>query len=162
MSTRAIQYLKECGIAFEVLRYRHQKKGAAFAARAVGFPLAQTIKTLVVNLGQKKFMLALMPGDRQLSLKKLAAACKAKRAVMADTAAAQRLTGYQVGGISPFGTQKSLGAVMDQNLVNHGEVVINGGQRGVLLKMRPQDIIAVLAPQISVISSGAVSNSVRD
>jgi prolyl-tRNA editing enzyme YbaK/EbsC (Cys-tRNA(Pro) deacylase) len=72
MSTRAIAWLKQKNIPHEVVPYDHDQKGAVFAAAAVGFPLAQTIKTLVVDLGGKAFGLALMPGDRQLSLKKLA------------------------------------------------------------------------------------------
>lgn len=144
MATRGIQFLKKHRITHQVVTYDHVEKGAEFAAKAVDFPLPQTIKTLVVALDTNRYALVLMPGDRQLSMKKVAKACKAKRAAMADTATAQRLTGYLVGGISPFGTKKRLDAVMDAELSNHPEVMINAGQRGVMVKMAPDDILKAL------------------
>ena len=149
MSTRAIKYLTKKKIPFEVITYQHAEKGAEFAARAVGFPLARTIKTLVVDLGRKQYRLILMPGDAQVSLKKLAKACGVKRAMMADTRTAERLTGYLVGGISPFGTRQRLEAVMDEALLVHPQVLINGGQRGTLLKMAPTDIADLLAAEVA-------------
>lgn len=140
MSTWAIQVLKQRKIPFEVIKYDHGEKGAAFAARATGFPLHQIVKTLVVELVSKNHVLALMPGDRQLSLKKTAAACRAKKAAMADTATAQRLTGYLVGGISPFGTTKQLPVVMEKDILACDTIVINAGQRGMMLKLHPNDV----------------------
>ena len=108
MSTRAIIFLKGQNAAFDVLKYDHLRKGAVFAAQAVGFPLEKTVKTLVVTMGGNQYALALMPGDRELDLKRMARACKVKRADMAPPAAAERLTGYTVGGISPFGSTTPL------------------------------------------------------
>ena len=144
MATRGIRFLESRKIKHEIVKYEHGAKGAEYAAQSVGFPLAQTIKTLVVALDSRDCVLALMPGDRQLSMKKIATACKAKRAAMADTATAQRLTGFLVGGISPFGTQKRLQTIMEQSLRSHPEVLINAGQRGTMVKMKPEDIIRVL------------------
>lgn len=144
MSTRAIQYLNKKGINFKVIEYEHNEKGAEFAARAIGFPLERTIKTLVVDLGNKKYSFALMPGDMQLALKRLARACKVKRAAMADTATAERLTGYLVGGISPFGAKQNLRAIIEKGLLKFERVAINAGQRGVMLIMTPGDIAKVL------------------
>lgn len=141
MTTRGIKFLKKKKILHEVVKYDHKEKGAEFAARAAGFPLAQTIKTLVVALDNNRWALVLMPGDRQLSMKKAAKACGAKRASMADTAAAQRLTGYKVGGISPFGTQKRIEVVIDQSLVDYDRVMINAGQRGIMVQLAPEDIV---------------------
>ncbi len=152
MTTRGIQYLKNNRIAHQVVKYDHEEKGAEFAARAVDFPLAQTIKTLVVALDNNRFTLVLAPGDRQLSMKKVARACKAKRAAMADTTTAQRITGYQVGGISPFGSKKPLSAVMDASLTSHQEVMINAGQRGIMVKMLPGDIMMTLKAEIADLS----------
>jgi Cys-tRNA(Pro)/Cys-tRNA(Cys) deacylase len=148
MSTRAISFLKQKRIAHKVITYSHQEKGAEFASQAVGFPLAQTIKTLVISLDNKSYVLALMPGDCQLSLKKIAAACKTKRAAMADAEAAQRLTGYLVGGISPFGVKKRLPVIMEKQLVSYQDVMINGGRRGTMLKMAPEDITKTLNANI--------------
>ena len=144
MATRAIGWLRKKRIDFNVVSYAHTAKGAAFAAKTTGFPLNRTIKTLVVDLGGKSFGLALMPGDRQLSLKKLARALGVKKASLADAPLAERLTGYYVGGISPFGLRQRLPVVMEQSLLVHDQVLINGGQRGVLLKMAPGDIAAGL------------------
>ncbi len=148
MSTRAISYLARKKIAHQVVAYAHEEKGAQFAARAVGFPLAQTIKTLVAELGDHGHCLVLMPGDREVSMKKLARACGVKRAAMADTAVAERVTGYLVGGISPFGTRQVLKVVMEQCLLDVAEVMINAGQRGLLLKMAPGDIARVLGADV--------------
>lgn len=152
MSTRALAFLKQRRIAHEVVKYEHQEKGAQFAAQAVGFPLARTIKTLVVALDNRSHVLALMPGDRQLSLKKIAAAGGAKKAAMADAKTAERLTGYLVGGISPFGTRQRLSVVMETGLQAYPAVMINGGQRGLLIKMAPGDIIQALKAKTADIS----------
>ncbi|QTA81973.1 YbaK protein domain-containing protein [Desulfonema limicola] len=143
-TTRATQFLSKKGIDFKVIQYKHDEKGAEFASKATGFPLERTIKTLVADLGSGKYVLAMMPGDRQLSLKNLAKASSAKKAVMADTGNAERITGYLVGGISPFGIRQKVPAVMDISLLEYDSVVINAGQRGVMLQMSPKDIIKVL------------------
>jgi len=147
MSTRAIAFLKQKKIPFEVLKYDHLEKGAAFAAQATGFALERTVKTLVVDTQPKGYHLALMAGDRQLSLKKMAKACAVKRAAMADTSTAERLTGYLVGGISPFGTRQRLPVIMETSILKHAEVAINAGQRGTMLVMAPVDILNALAGQ---------------
>jgi len=151
VSTRAIAYLKQKKIPFDVVKYDHQEKGAEFAAKAVGFSLEATIKTLVVDLGQDCHVLALTPGHRQLDLKKLARSCGVKRAAMADTPTAERLTGYLVGGISPFGTRQRLSAVMEKSLLDCDRVLINAGQRGTMLEMAPADIVSTLKAQVAEI-----------
>ena len=149
MATRGIQFLAAQRIPHQVVRYAHEEKGAAFAAAATGFPLERTIKTLVVALDSGGYALALMPGDRQLSMKKLAAVWGAKRASMADNATAERLTGYQVGGISPFGCKKRLPVVMETVLKHQPEVMINAGKRGVMVKLCPAHIIASLGARVA-------------
>jgi len=140
MSTLAIQYLKQKKIAFEVIRYEHSEKGAEFAARATGYPLAQTVKTLVVDLGEKGYALVLLTGDKQISMKRLAGVCEVKRAAMADTKTAERLTGYLIGGISPFGTRQRLPIIMDESIFGFDQILINAGQRGRMLRLAPVDI----------------------
>lgn len=107
----------------------------------MGFPLERTIKTLVVDLVNKVYVMVLMPGDKNIDLKKLAGALSVKRAAMADTVTAERLTGYLVGGISPFGTKKDLPVVMEECLLEYDRAAINAGQRGVMLVMDPKDIL---------------------
>jgi Cys-tRNA(Pro)/Cys-tRNA(Cys) deacylase len=152
MTTPAIQFLKTHGLPFEVVAYEHLEKGAAFAARATGVPLAETVKTLVVDAGPRRNVLVLVPGDRQLDLKRLARALAAKKASMADAATAERLTGYHVGGISPFGSRQPLPVVMDATILASEKVLINAGRRGVMLKMAPQDIQAGLNCLVAEVS----------
>ena len=152
MSTRAIIFLKRQDATFEVIKYNHDHKGALFAAQAVGFPLERTAKTLVVALGDKQHALALMPGDRELDLKRMARVCNVKRVRMTTPAAAERLTGYKVGGISPFGISSPLYSVIDSKLLDYDSVLINGGQRGTMLKMSPKDIIHLLKSTVADIA----------
>jgi Cys-tRNA(Pro)/Cys-tRNA(Cys) deacylase len=152
MSTRAIRYLKRKDVSFEMVKYEHEEKGAEFAARATGFPLDRTVKTLVIELGGRNYCLALLPGDRQLDMKQLAQVYAVKRAAMAAAATAERLTGYLVGGISPFGTKKVLPAVMEKRIRKYTEVLINAGQRGVMIKMAPEDIVKALGCRVEAIA----------
>jgi Cys-tRNA(Pro)/Cys-tRNA(Cys) deacylase len=141
MSTRAIKFLNQKGVHFEVIEYEHKEKGAQFASEAIGFPLERTIKTLVVDLGPKGYIMMLMPGDKNVDLKRLAKSFSVKRSAMADTTTAERLTGYLVGGISPFGTKMDLPVMMEEGLLKFDKVAINAGKRGVMLIMDPKDIL---------------------
>ncbi len=142
--TRGTRVLRHERVEFTVRTYEHVEKGAEFAARALDIPLGRFAKTLVVEAGDTP-VFALMPGDRELSLKKLARAAGAKQAAMANPRDAERLTGYQVGGISPFGSRRALAAYIDASLVEHQTVAVNGGQRGVILELATADLIRVLA-----------------
>jgi len=130
----------------------HEEKGAAFASRASGFPLERTVKTLVVDLGKKQWALVLMPGDKQFSMKRLAKIQRVKRAAMADTRTAERITGYLVGGISPFGTRQKLPVVMEESILKFESILINAGQRGTMLKIAPDDIRTALAATVAVVA----------
>ena len=154
MSTRAIQYLKQRKVYFEVVQYEHLQKGAEFAAQATGVPLEQTVKTLVVDLGAGRHGLVLVPGDRQADMKRVARAYAAKRAEMVDAATAERLTGYHVGGISPFGVRQALPVLMDAIILSHEKILINAGQRGTMLKMSPTDIRSGLGCLVADVSAG--------
>lgn len=152
MSTRAITFLNKKRIPFEFLKYKHEEKGAKFAAKATGFSLEQTVKTLVVALGDENFCMALMPGHRELNLKRLAKVFAVKSAAMVDTATAERLTGYLVGGISPFGIKHQLPVVMEAGILKFGHILINAGQRGMMLKMTPKDVLNTLQCRVAEIA----------
>jgi Cys-tRNA(Pro)/Cys-tRNA(Cys) deacylase len=152
MSTRAIQYLKQQKIPFEVIRYEHGEKGARYAASATGYPLEATVKTLVVDLGARHYSLVLMPGDKQLSVKLLAKACGVKRAAMVDIPTAERITGYLVGGISPFGIKKKIPVVMEAGILEFDKILINAGQRGAMLMIDPADIRKALACRVAKVA----------
>jgi Cys-tRNA(Pro)/Cys-tRNA(Cys) deacylase len=152
MSTRAIFQLKKMGLPFEAVRYEHLEKGAEFASQATGFPLEGTVKTLVVEISPQSHILVLIAGDRQLDLKRLARALGAKRAELAEPSIAERLTGYHVGGISPFGVKQALPVVMDQDILELEEILINAGQRGTMLKMSPLDVCGALGCNLAAVS----------
>ena len=153
MSTPAIHFLKLRRLRFEVIHYEHLEKGAEYAASATGFPLERTVKTLVVRMDPQGNALVLVPGNRQLDLKRLARALDAKRADLADPATAERLTGYHVGGISPFGIKQALPVVMDEGILDSEEILINAGRRGTMLKMSPLDVCAALDCILAVVSN---------
>ena len=152
MSTPAITFLRKKKIPFEVVKYEHEEKGAEFAARATGHPLEITVKTLVVDLGDRQYWLVLMPGDSQLSMKRLAKFCGVKRAAMADTRTAERITGYLTGGISPLGTKLKLKVVMEKSILRFEEILINAGQRGIMLKIAPEIICSLLDCKVADVS----------
>ncbi len=144
MSTRGIRSLREKGIPFEEVDYIYKKKGASRAAQAVGWAEEQTIKSLVVRTGEKDLYFVLVPSHLELSLKKLARLLNVKSVEMASVRDAERLTGYKEGGISPFGAYADFPVVMEQTLLEHERVVINGGRRGVLVALSPWDIQELL------------------
>ncbi len=152
MSTRAIQILKKAKVPFELLKYQHDQKGAAFAAQATGFPLDRTVKTLIADLGKRKYVTSLVPGDKQLDLKLLARVFQVKQAAMADVPTAQRLSGYIVGGISPFGMQQHLETVLDKSVLNYPTIAVNAGKRGLMLQIAPSDIMRILGCRVAVIT----------
>lgn len=149
MPTRAIRILKKAHVPFEVIPYIHKEKGAVFAAQALGFPLKRTVKTLITDLGNKRYVAALLAGDKQLDLKELAVYFHTKHASMADPIIAERLTGYRVGGISPFGLKQPLESVIDAPIMMYETVLINGGKRGVMIKMAPVDILTTLKCRVA-------------
>lgn len=141
--TRAISFLKSHDISFETSEYDHNEKGAVFASQAIGVPLEKTIKTLMVEFTPKAHLVVLMPGTKKIPFKKLAQIRGAKRAFMANEATAERLSGYLVGGISPFAMTKRLPVAMDAGLLAFDRVAVNGGKRGLMVIMNPLDIMKV-------------------
>lgn len=152
MSTRAIRYLLNHHLPFEVIEYDHLCKGAEYAAQATGISLARIAKTLVLAVAPARYALALLPGDRQADMKRLAGVLAVKRVEMADTATAERLSGYRVGGISPFGFRQGLPVLMEVRLLAYESILVNGGCRGTMLKMDPSIIRAALGCMVAEIA----------
>lgn len=142
-ATRGARWLASRGIPFQLVRYEHAAKGAAFAAQATGVPLGEVVKTLVVEAGEGDFLLVLVPGDRALDLRRLAHALGVKRARLADPSDAERVTGYRVGGISPFGTRRALPVVVEREILRRERILVNAGGRGVMLAIDPSGILAL-------------------
>ena len=152
--TRGIRFLEESEASFEVVTYVFRQKGAKRTAGAVGWDESQVIKSLVVEIGPKEYCFALIPANRDLSVKRLAREMGTKEVQMAHTPDAERLTGYVAGGISPFGSYTELATVIDESLFDYDQVLINAGHRGVLISMSPWDMAEILGAKIENIATG--------
>lgn len=146
-ATPAIAVLLAAEIPHEVLQYHHDPRAESFGeeaaeelARTHGVDPGQVFKTLVVAL-PKGLGVAVLPVGSKLSLKALAAALGVSRATLAERAAAQRSTGYVVGGISPLGQRSALPTVVDVSALAWDRVLCSAGKRGLDIAVRPQDLI---------------------
>jgi Cys-tRNA(Pro)/Cys-tRNA(Cys) deacylase len=161
--TPAIVMLQTAGVAFEVHEFEHDPHapgGAAqygwAAAAALGVDPDQVFKTLLARvdgLGPPGIGVGIVPVSGQLSLKELAAAVGGKRAEMCDPAVAQRVTGYVVGGISPFGQKKLLPTAIDETCELYDTVFVSGGRRGLDIEIAPADLIRVLNAAVAPIGT---------
>ncbi|MDQ0455535.1 Cys-tRNA(Pro) deacylase [Rhizobium paknamense] len=145
-STRATQMLEKAGIAFTTVTYVYDPGAERIglqAAEAIGEPPHRVLKTLMVELDGKPAC-AVVPSDREVSMKKLAAALGGKHAEMMKPAQAEKLTGFVVGGISPFGQKKQVPTVIEIAAFEEAYVYMNGGQRGLQIRIDPKAAKAVL------------------
>jgi Cys-tRNA(Pro)/Cys-tRNA(Cys) deacylase len=154
MTTRGIEYLNNRALPYEVLTYRHEVKGARYAAEVLGLPPEIVIKSLVFRADDGSFLFALMSADGSVSEKKLARASGHKRVSPASPHDAQRVTAYLVGGISPLGAKRRLPVFLDRAAASHPELVINAGARGTLLKLKTADLITATDAAIADIRIG--------
>src|SRR3954453_2751855 len=145
-TTRATAALDRAGVSYTVHTYDYDPNAdhvGLHAAKSLGVAPETVLKTLMAQVDGKP-MCVIVPSDKEVSMKRLAAACGGKSAQMLRPANAERLTGYHVGGISPFGQRKPVPTIMDVSSLDHEAVFINGGQRGLQLRLRPEDAQAVL------------------
>ena len=142
--TPAIRAAEAANITFSVHRYEHDQNADSFgleAAQKLGVPPDRLFKSLVAQVDGKQLVLVVIPAADRLDLKKLAAIAGGKKADLADPAAAERATGYVVGGISPLGGRKMLPTFVHQSALDHGTIFISAGQRGVQMELSPADMI---------------------
>ncbi|MBZ6076446.1 Cys-tRNA(Pro) deacylase [Microvirga puerhi] len=145
-TTRATLVLQQAGVAFTVHSYDYDPNAERIglqAAEALGADPNSVLKTLMVLVDAKPAC-AIVPSDREVNLKKLAASLGGKSAQMMKPADAERLTGYHVGGISPFGQKKRVPTIIEESAFAHESVFINGGQRGLQVQLKPADAAKVL------------------
>lgn len=143
--TPATTTLAAAGIAFTAHPYAHDPAAPSYgleAAAALGVAPERVFKTLLVE-GDGSLAVGVVPVDRQLDLKALAATLGVKRVVMADPATAERVTGYVVGGISPVGQKRPLPTVLDESATTYPTVFVSGGRRGFDIELAPGDLLAV-------------------
>lgn len=154
--TPAIKAAEAAGVAVRVHEYRHDPGNSNYgleAAEALGLDPARVFKTLLVALNgdMRRLAVAVVPVSGQLDLKAMATACRVKRLDMADPAAAQRATGYLVGGISPLGQKKRLPTVVDRSVEAFDSVFVSGGRRGLDIEIAPDDLIRLCGAGVAAI-----------
>ena len=151
--TPATVALERAGVPFVLRPYPHRADVTSYgqeAADALGLDPRRVFKTLVAELtnpgaGSGELVVAVVPVATTLDLKALAAALGAKRAAMADPAAASRSTGYVLGGISPLGQRSRLRTVLDTSADRYATVLVSAGKRGLQLELAPADLVRATA-----------------
>lgn len=142
--TPAIQAADRAAVSHRVHRYRHDPRAASYgveAAEALSLPPERVFKTLVAALADGELVVAVLPVTHELDLKALAAACGARKAVMAAPARAERVTGYVAGGISPLGQKRPLRTLLDDSAHRLETVYVSAGRRGLEIELSPADLV---------------------
>jgi Cys-tRNA(Pro)/Cys-tRNA(Cys) deacylase len=145
-STRATQTLAKLRATFTLHTYDYDPDAESIglqAAEALGIAPQRMLKTLMAEVDGKP-VCVVVPSDKEVSMKKLAAAFRGKSAKMMRPAEAERITGYHVGGISPFGQKKRVPIAIEQAALAETTVYLNGGQRGLQIEIAPDAARAAL------------------
>jgi Cys-tRNA(Pro) deacylase len=144
--TSGVRFLQQKGIVFVPHLYSYvDGGGTAQAASSLHVDHHAVIKTLVMDSELRRPFLALMHGDREISTKQLARILKVKKVEPSAKALAEKVTGYQVGGISPFGSRIPLQVFVESSVMLLEEIYINGGKRGFLVEINPKDLAIAFA-----------------
>ena len=152
-ATPAIHFLRQHGVAFTEHEYRYEERGGtAVSSRELGIDEHIVIKTLVMEDEDRQPLIVLMHGDREVSTKNLARQADRKTVTPCAPDAAQKHTGYLVGGTSPFGTRKTMPVFLERTIAELERIFINGGRRGFLIALAPADLIRVLSPTLVDVS----------
>jgi Cys-tRNA(Pro) deacylase len=146
--TPSTAFLRHHGVSFSEHLYDYvEHGGTAESSKQLGVPEHAVVKTLVMQDQDAQPLIILMHGDRQVSLRNLARQIGAKRVEPCKPEVAQRQTGYQVGGTSPFGLRKAMAIFVERSILSLPLIYINGGGRGFLVSLSPQVLINVLQAQ---------------
>ena len=145
--TNAIRVLREHGVRYTDHPYDYEPRGGmSVSARELGVDEHAVIKTLIMEDDRKRPMIVLMHGDREVSTKNLARLLEVKHVAPCEPAVADRHSGYQVGGTSPFGTRKAMPVYAERSIAELPYVYVNGGRRGYLVGMPADELMRVLKP----------------
>ncbi len=146
--TAALRVLTEAGIAFEPHPYRYQGRGTREFAEQLGVDEYLVIKTLIMEDQDARPCIVLMHGDREVATGKLARQVGAKRIQPCAPATADKHSGYQIGGTSPFGTRRAMPVYCQASITACERIYINGGRRGLILSLPSADLIRLLKPTL--------------
>jgi len=152
--TPATVALEKAGVAFKLHEYDYDPNAGRIgmqAAEALGVSPQRLLKTLMAKAGGQP-VCVVIASDREVSLKKLAAAAGTKDAAMLPAAEAERVTGYHVGGISPLGQKKRVKVFIDAAAMAHPTIVFNGGRRGLQIEIAPGGLVKLLNAQVAEIA----------
>jgi Cys-tRNA(Pro)/Cys-tRNA(Cys) deacylase len=155
--TPATSALEKAGVAFKLHEYDYDPNAERIgmqAADALGVSPSRLLKTLMAKAGGA-VVCVLIASDREVSLKKLAAAAGAKDAAMLPAAEAERITGYHVGGISPLGQRKRVRVFIDAPALAHPTIIFNGGRRGLQIEIAPDEFVKLLGATAADLSSAS-------
>ena len=145
--TQAVRQLRAAGVAFTPHLFTYEPRGGTrHSAEVLGVDEHLVIKTLVFEDDQRRPLVVLMHGDREVSTRNLARQIGARAARPCAPEVADRHSGYQVGGTSPFGLRKAMPIYMERTIAGLPRLYINGGARGFLVEMDPAELVRVLAP----------------
>jgi len=148
-STPATRLLREKGVAYTEHPYRYEERGGTrVSARELGVDEHAVVKTLVMEDEAGAPLLVLMHGDREVSTKALARQLGKREIRICKPEAANRHSGYQVGGTSPLGTRKPMPVYMERTILDLPTLYVNGGSRGFLVGVAPKDLVALLSPTL--------------
>ncbi|MGQ9366697.1 Cys-tRNA(Pro) deacylase [Azospirillum sp. ST 5-10] len=154
--TPAVNAAKAAGVRFRLLEYDYDPSADAIglhAAAALGLDPAVVYKTLIAQVDGRALVCAVIPVAARLDLKALAARAGGKKADLADAAAAERSTGYLVGGISPLGQRKALPTFLDAGAEALAEIVVNGGRRGLQIALAPADLARIARATVAPLTA---------
>jgi Cys-tRNA(Pro) deacylase len=152
-ATPAIRLLKAGAVSFSLHPYAYEEKGGTqTASAALSVSEHGVIKTLVMEDDSRKPFIVLMHGDKQVSAKTLARQLGVKTVQPCTPRKAEKITGYTVGGISPFGTRLLLPVYMESSISQLPEIYINAGKRGLLFSMKPQELLRILHPVLVTVA----------
>jgi Cys-tRNA(Pro)/Cys-tRNA(Cys) deacylase len=155
-ATAAIRALEQAGVPHVLHPYDHDPGAASYgmeAAQALGVAESRVFKTLIANV-DGGLVVAVIPVSHRLDLKVLARVLGARKALMADPAAAQRATGYVVGGISPLGQKRPHQTVVDESALDHDTILVSAGRRGLDVELAPTDLVTLAAATTAAIAQG--------
>ncbi|RMD00840.1 Cys-tRNA(Pro) deacylase [Aquitalea palustris] len=145
--TQAIRVLREHKVEYSEHLYKYEDKGGTtVSARELGVDEHCVVKTLIMEDEQKRPLIVLMHGDREVGTGMLAKQIGVKKVNPCDPKTADKHSGYQVGGTSPFGTRHPMPVYMESSIAELDRIYINGGKRGFLIGVDPQEVIRVLQP----------------
>jgi Cys-tRNA(Pro) deacylase len=154
-STPALRTLREAHVAFEIHLYRYEERGGTrVSARELGVDEHAIVKTLVLRDDAGLPLLVLMHGDREVSLKALARERGVRMVEPCREDEARRVTGYQFGGTSPFGTRRALPVYLERTVCDLSRLYINGGARGLLVSLAPDALVSLLRPTLVSVATG--------